>query len=108
VRFELAGKRFDWRVEKAADNERKHEVSFFEAAEVFFDPAYADLPDLAHSSHLEQRDTAIGYTRAGRLLRVTYRELEDGAIHIISAREASERERRKYEQESWQSGPGAR
>jgi uncharacterized DUF497 family protein len=100
--FELEGKRFDWEAGKAADNERKHGVSFFEAAEVFFDPNYADIPDLAHSSHLEERDTAIGYTRAGRFLRVTYRELEDGAIHIISAREAGERERRKYEEESWQ------
>lgn len=87
----------EWDDEKAIANLRKQGVSFDEASTVFADPFYLTLDDILHSTE-EYRFLAIGYSQAQRLLFVVYTERGDN-IRIISARQATSRERRIYEQD---------
>jgi uncharacterized DUF497 family protein len=79
---------FEWDPEKASENLTKHGVDFVEAMTVFGDP-------LEHSER-ERRALSMGQSSAGRLLVVAYTERE-GRIRLISAREATARERKSYE-----------
>jgi uncharacterized DUF497 family protein len=87
--------RFEWDREKAAANLRKHGVSFDEAATVFFDPLAATFDDPDHSTQ-ERRFLTIGYSSRGRLIVVSHTE-RSGALRIISARQASAKERKRHE-----------
>jgi uncharacterized DUF497 family protein len=87
---------FEWDEEKAAVNERKHGISFAEAATLFADPLAAIFDDPDHSLE-ESREIIIGHSDRRRLLVVGFTERER-AIRIISAREATRRERRDYEE----------
>ena len=89
-------KSFEWDAQKAAVNERKHRVSFAEAATVFGDRLAAIFDDPDHSSD-ELREIIVGHSNRERLLIVSFTERE-GAIRIISARKATPRERRDYEE----------
>ena len=84
-----------WDAEKAESNYRKHRVLFSEACTVFDDPLMLAVVDDGHSVG-EIRCRAIGRSVTARLLVVAYTERAD-AIRIISAREATRRERRAYE-----------
>lgn len=85
---------FDWDPAKAASNQRKHRVSFAEARTVFNHPRTVYEPDPEHSLH-EERFRATGKSARGRLLVVTF--TDDGNItRLISAREATRREKRRY------------
>ena len=90
---------FSWDAAKALTNLGKHGVSFVEAATVFGDPEALDWDDPAHSLH-ERRFKRLGLSVAGRILIVVYtqRRLKDGreTIRIISARQASRKERKAY------------
>jgi uncharacterized DUF497 family protein len=88
---------FEWDPQKAAANLAKHKVSFEDAATVFGDPLGGIVADPRHSSG-EQRFVLIGLSRVRRLLAVMYAERGGGAIRIISARPATRRERRSYEE----------
>jgi uncharacterized DUF497 family protein len=88
---------FEWDAAKAASNLDKHGVSFAEAMIVFGDPLEATIPDPDHSSG-EYRLLSMGRSEAGRVLVVAYTERE-GRIRLISAREATPAERRRYESE---------
>ncbi|MPY89348.1 MAG: BrnT family toxin [Luteitalea sp.] len=70
-------------------------VGFPEAMSVFGDPFEVTIPDPDHSEG-EARFLSLGLSEAGRLLVVAYTERE-GKIRIITAREATSRERRNYE-----------
>ena len=91
---------FEWDPAKAASNERKHGVSFGEAATVFADELLMSVRDDDHAT-IEERWISQGQSNNGRLLIVahTYRELDESAtrVRIISARLATPRERRSYE-----------
>ena len=87
---------FEWDRKKALANERKHDVSFEEAAEVFADELSSTVADPDHSQE-EQRFVIFGRTRAGRPLVVAFTERSD-RIRIITARQMTRRERRAYEQ----------
>jgi len=87
--------RFDWDEGKAGRNFAKHRVSFHEAATVFADTLGWTYPDSLHSE-AEQRWITIGMSEQHRLLVVAHRE-ERGTLRIISAREATRKERRFYE-----------
>jgi uncharacterized DUF497 family protein len=87
---------FEWDEDKAASNEKKHGVTFEEAATVFADPFAAIFDDEAHSEE-EQREVIIGHSAKDRLILVSFTE-RAGAIRIISARRATKRERRDYEE----------
>lgn len=86
---------FEWDANKAALSLSKHGVSFTEAMTVFGDPLETMIPDPGPSD-TELRFVSVGLSEAGRLLVVAYTEC-DGRIRIISAREATPRERRQYE-----------
>ena len=88
---------FDWDPEKAESNEKKHGVSFAEAATAFGDPLSLTVPDPDHSVG-EARFILVGLTYRGRLAVVAHAEA-DNSIRIISARPATSAERKFYEQE---------
>jgi len=89
---------FTWDPAKAAANLRKHGVAFEDASTVFRNPLAQVLPDPTHSEQ-EQRSLIVGHSAGGRLLLVVFTEMEE-RIRIISARDASARERREYEEHS--------
>ena len=90
------GLSFDWDPEKAARNLAKHRVTFGEAASVFADRLSLTVPDPRHSIG-EERLALLRLSSRGRLLVVVHTERED-IIRIISARAATRRERRMYEE----------
>ena len=88
---------FEWDPEKAEENLRDHGVAFTEAQTVLGDPLEVTIPDPDHSEG-EFRFLSLGRSAADRLLIVSYTE-RGSRIRIISAREATLRERRDYESE---------
>ena len=89
---------FRWDPKKAVANARKHGVTFREAATILRDPLSTTFPDVDHSQG-ERRYVTIGISREGRLLVVSHVEGEDvEEIRVISARPATRRERRFYEE----------
>jgi uncharacterized protein len=87
---------FEWDPEKAEQNRRKHGVSLAEASTVFRDPLAITLADVVHSA-VEERYFLIGRSSSGRILVVVHTE-RGRRIRLISARPATARERRVYEQ----------
>jgi uncharacterized DUF497 family protein len=96
TRLELRGQTFEWDSEKAAINLRKHNVTFQEACEVFFDPFFCLVDSPAED---EAREGAIGYSERSRLLYVVHVVRQEETIRIISARHATTEERKIYEHE---------
>jgi uncharacterized DUF497 family protein len=88
--------RFEWDEDKAKANAKKHGVTFEEASSVFADPLAAIFTDEAHSGE-EFREIMVGHSAAGRLLLVSFTERGE-SIRIISSRQATQRERREYEE----------
>ena len=86
---------FEWDAEKARANERKHRVSFDEAATAFGDPLSVTIRDPDHSDD-EVRLILMGSTYLDRILVVVHTDRGDN-IRIISARPATRNERRAYE-----------
>jgi uncharacterized protein len=87
---------YEWDPEKDRINREKHGVSFQEASTVFLDPLAATIPDELHSID-EFRFRTIGMTKSNRLIVVAHTDRDD-RIRIITAREATRRERQQYEQ----------
>jgi uncharacterized DUF497 family protein len=87
--------RFQWHAPKAAANRAKHKVTFEEAATIFGDPLGRIADDPRHSED-EERFVLLGQSDRRRLLVVMFAERGE-AIHLISARTATRRERREYE-----------
>ena len=88
---------FEWDESKAKINLSKHRVSFDEAKTVFDDLFYIDFYDPDYSDD-EDRYIIIGESERRRLLIVSYTERKD-KIRLISAREATKREREDYEED---------
>ena len=87
---------FEWNPRKAAENLRKHKVSFNEAATVFGDFLSSTACDPEHAVE-EHRYITIGLSNRGRLLMVAYAERRE-RIRIISARTLTRSERKAYEE----------
>jgi hypothetical protein len=87
---------FEWDLGKAAENLRKHGVSFAEAATVFGDFLGTTTPDPDHSGD-EHRYITIGISNRGRLPMVAHAERRE-RIRIVSARKLTRNERRVYEE----------
>jgi hypothetical protein len=87
---------FAWDEAKAAENLRKHGVSFEEGSTVFADENARLKHDPDHSQE-EDRFILLGFSAKLRLLIVchAYRE-NDEIIRIISARKATRNERKQY------------
>ena len=81
---------------KAAQNFKKHKVSFEEAASVFGDPMAYTFADPDHSVS-EARWLTFGMSGKGRVLAVIYTERR-GKVRLISARVATKHERKIYEE----------
>ena len=89
--------RFEWDAEKDRDNRRQHRVSFSEAVTALVDPLSLTIADPDHSV-AEGRFVTIGRSDDGHLLVVVHTE-RGNVNRIISARPATRRERREYEEE---------
>ena len=87
---------WEWNAAKAKANVRKHDVSFDEAATVFLDPLALTFPDPYYPG-AEEREITIGYTAGHQVVFVSHCQRGDRA-RIISARKATRRERRQYEE----------
>jgi uncharacterized DUF497 family protein len=95
---------FTWDPIKDRKNLRKHRIGFDEASRVFLDPLHVSVQDRIEEG--EARWQTIGQVGGALLLLVAHTmtddEDEEGApveiIHIISARDATRQERRRYEQ----------
>ena len=86
---------FEWDEQKARHNERKHGVTFQEAASVFLDDLSVPYDDPAHAERL----ILVGMSLEHHVLVVVFAERLGGDIvRIISARRATPRERRQYEE----------
>jgi uncharacterized protein len=86
---------FEWDDAKAAENLRKHGVSFSEASTVFGDPLSRTIVDPLHSEE-EQRFVVLGQSGLQHTLVVVHM-YRGQVIRIISARTATSRERKDYE-----------
>ena len=85
-----------WDTKKATANIRKHSgIEFSHAATVLDDPMAVTIEDLRQG---EQRFVTIGTDLLGRVLVVVYAYAGDEEIRLISARKASPKERRSYEE----------
>ena len=82
---------------KAAISLKKHRVSFDEAAESLLDPMALVRED--ENAEGEMRFVLVGMSGEGRLLTVCYTlRDEEETIRLISARQATRREERQYEE----------
>jgi len=93
---------FEWDPLKALSNAHKHGVTFDRAATVFLDALALTVFDADHSQH-EERWFTLGYDATGALLAVAHTfqpaQPERTRVRLISARPATARERRFYEEE---------
>lgn len=84
-----------WDTKKAAINRFKHGVEFAHAVTSLEDPKAVTIEDDGHS---EQRFVTVGADLFGRILVIVYAYGNEEEIRIISARHATAKERRQYEQ----------
>lgn len=89
-----------WDPAKAQSNIAKHGVSFAQAATALLDPLALTVFDEAHSD-FEERWFTLGMSDAHKLLAVSHTYSATGPasarVRMISAREATSRERAQYE-----------
>jgi uncharacterized protein len=91
--------RFEWDESKSRLNRKKHGVSFEIAVEVFADPFCLTISDRAVQG--EARFWTIGRLENLVILVLVHTTRDEGGdeiIRIISARKATPRERRFYEE----------
>ena len=87
---------FVWDKRKATSNQRKHGISFEEAATVFSDPLSLAIEDPDHSEE-EDRYLMLGFSYRLRVLVVSHSLRKNGSeIRIISARRATKKEQKVY------------
>ena len=87
----------EWDPGKAASNFLKHGVSSEEAVIAIADELAVTGPDPDHSTD-ESRFVTFGRSRVGRLLVIAHTERRD-RLRVISARLATKRERKLYEED---------
>ena len=94
ILYKFEDEEFVWNDKKARNNRGKHGVTFQEACEVFLDPFHqgGDASD-----NFEDRQFVIGFSLKRRILVVVYIERGE-RTRIISARKATNEERRVYEE----------
>lgn len=95
--------RFTWDPGKDASNRRKHGVRFEDAVRVFLDPLHLTYQDRIEGG--EYRWQTIGRVYGVTVLLVAHTVTEEAdpepveVIRIISARNATRAERKRYEHE---------
>jgi uncharacterized DUF497 family protein len=78
---------FEWDDSKAESNNKKHGVSFAEAATAFSDPQALEVFDRKNSLQ-EDRWILVGISAKDQVLVVVFVEREEQVVRIISARQA--------------------
>jgi len=86
---------YAWDKRKESANIKKHGVSFHEASTVFLDDLSMTFYDPDHSDD-EDRFITLGISSTGRLLFVSHAD-RGVTTRIVSAREATKKEREGYE-----------
>ena len=90
--------RFEWDEAKASKNYEKHRIRFETAITAFDDPFALIAPDAKHSTPLEEREWLIGEADGDLVIVVIFtRRHQRKIVRLISARPASRKERRTYE-----------
>ena len=89
-------KSFDWDDGNINKNYILHDVSHFEAEEIFFNFPILIQYDLRNSED-EQRYYALGQTDKNRCLFISF-TIRGKSLRVISARDMNKREVRIYEQ----------
>lgn len=90
---------FIWDRDKAESNLRKHSISFDLAVTVFDDPLHLSVLD--GKEHGEQRWVTVGLAADRQTLLAVHLYSETGEeelIRIISARKATRKEKKQYEE----------
>ncbi len=89
---------FEWGEAKNALNFKKHGIWFEEGQTVWADPQAVEFFDPDHSTS-EDRFIRAGHSRKGRVLLVVFCERRGGhTIRILSARKATPKEVKRYEE----------
>ena len=88
---------FEWDIVKDKINFRKHGITFNEAKTVFYDPFAKIFDDEIHSVR-EFREIIIGHSQFNKLLLVVFVERKRNRVRIISARIATKKEKKDYEE----------
>ena len=83
---------YEWDPDTAKINIRKHGIAFADAVSVFFDDSAITVED---NNPDEVRFATMGMDAFGRVLVVVYKWRGDD-IRLISARKATDRERKPY------------
>ena len=86
--------RYQWDRNKALTNLNKHGIDFADAVLVFSDELAITIFDPRFA---EERFITIGMDGLGRVLVVVY-TMRESEIRLISARKATKKERRQYEE----------
>jgi uncharacterized DUF497 family protein len=92
----ISSMNFEWDPNKAKSNYKKHGIRFADAVGVFEDENAITVQDEYDS---EDRYITIGIDFLSRILVVVY-TFREVVIRIISARKATARERRMYEEQN--------
>ncbi len=88
---------YEWDENKNKANFKKHGIWFEEAKTIWADPNAGEFFDTENSDE-EDRFLRIGLSSAMRYLLVVFCERDGDSIRIISARMATQNERRVYEE----------
>jgi uncharacterized DUF497 family protein len=90
--------KFEWDEDKNKKNRKKHGIWFEEAQQIFDDVNAIEFFDSNHSND-EDRFIMLGMSASSRILVVIFCERNIGnVIRIISARKATKKERKRYEE----------
>lgn len=76
---------FEWDISKELQNLKKHEISFLEAVESFYDPKGFQLRDVKHSKE-ESRFFWVGKSQSGKILTVWFTN-RGNVIRVIGCAE---------------------
>ncbi len=94
---------FEWDEDKNQSNITKHGIDFQQAKRVFEDPNILTYED-TRLNYKEIREISVGQllltTQQQIIIVVVIHTDRDGKVRLISARRASKRERKLYEQQS--------
>ena len=85
---------YEWDIDKAKGNLKKHRVSFADAVSVFEDSEAITVEDTEQG---EERFVTIGMDCLGRILVVVYTWRSELSIRMISARKAAKTEINYYQ-----------
>ena len=101
----MIGIRFEWDEGKNLANQRKHGIRFELATRVFQDPLFVSIKDRIMDGEL--RWQTFGEVEDSLILMVVHTIWEEDAngdvvevIRVISARQATRKERQRYEDEN--------